>query len=165
MLHQQYRAVRCRRIGGPTMTSVGADGLGDMDARLEGKDAVVYGGGGSIGGAVARAFAREGARVHLAGRTSSSPESVAGGSRAAGGVAEIAVVDALDERAVDEHALLGRVASLADVGNAAVWAASDLARASTAATINISAGAPIDQEVEQVERGEAGPRRWGRLSG
>ena len=36
---------------------------------LENKNAVIYGGGGSIGGAVARAFAREGARVFLAGRT------------------------------------------------------------------------------------------------
>jgi 3-oxoacyl-[acyl-carrier protein] reductase len=36
---------------------------------LEGKNAVVYGGGGAIGGAVARAFARDGARVFLAGRT------------------------------------------------------------------------------------------------
>ena len=36
---------------------------------LEGRTAVVYGGAGSVGGAVARAFAGEGARVFLAGRT------------------------------------------------------------------------------------------------
>jgi len=36
---------------------------------LQNKNAVIYGGGGAIGGAVARAFAREGARVFLAGRT------------------------------------------------------------------------------------------------
>jgi NAD(P)-dependent dehydrogenase (short-subunit alcohol dehydrogenase family) len=36
---------------------------------LEDKNAIIYGGGGSIGGAVARAFAREGARVFLVGRT------------------------------------------------------------------------------------------------
>ena len=36
---------------------------------LEGKNAVIYGGGGSIGGAVARAFASEGASVFIAGRT------------------------------------------------------------------------------------------------
>jgi NAD(P)-dependent dehydrogenase (short-subunit alcohol dehydrogenase family) len=36
---------------------------------LENKDAVIYGGCGSIGGAVARAFASDGASVHLAGRT------------------------------------------------------------------------------------------------
>jgi 3-oxoacyl-[acyl-carrier protein] reductase len=71
---------------------------------LEGKNAVIYGGGGSIGGAVGRAFGREGARVFLAGRTRSKLEAVAEDIRAAGGQAETAQVDALDERAVDEHA-------------------------------------------------------------
>jgi 3-oxoacyl-[acyl-carrier protein] reductase len=71
---------------------------------LEGKNAVVYGAAGSIGGAVARAFAGEGARVFLAGRTRATLDEVAGGIRAAGGAAEAAVVDALDARAVDEHA-------------------------------------------------------------
>jgi NAD(P)-dependent dehydrogenase (short-subunit alcohol dehydrogenase family) len=71
---------------------------------LEGKNAVIYGGGGKVGGAVARAFAREGARVFLAGRTLEGLEEVAGEIRSAGGVAETAQVDALDERAVDEHA-------------------------------------------------------------
>jgi uncharacterized protein YndB with AHSA1/START domain len=37
---------------------------------LKNKNAVIYGGGGAIGGAVARAFAREGARVFLAGALS-----------------------------------------------------------------------------------------------
>jgi 3-oxoacyl-[acyl-carrier protein] reductase len=71
---------------------------------LDGKNAVIYGGGGSIGGAVARAFAREGAAVFLAGRTESRLAAVAEEVRAAGGRAETAVVDALDERAVDRHA-------------------------------------------------------------
>jgi 3-oxoacyl-[acyl-carrier protein] reductase len=71
---------------------------------LEGKNAVVYGGGGAIGGAVARAFAREGARVFLAGRTRERLAEVATGIRAAGGEAETAVVDALDRAAVDAHA-------------------------------------------------------------
>jgi 3-oxoacyl-[acyl-carrier protein] reductase len=71
---------------------------------LENKNAVIYGAGGSIGSAVARAFAREGARVHLAGRTIESLEQVAEEIRSAGGVAETAQVDALDETAVDEHA-------------------------------------------------------------
>jgi 3-oxoacyl-[acyl-carrier protein] reductase len=70
---------------------------------LEDKNAVIYGGGGSIGGAVARAFAREGARVFLAGRTESTLENVADDIRGAGGQAEPAVVDALDEHAVDRH--------------------------------------------------------------
>jgi len=71
---------------------------------LEDKNAVIYGGAGSIGGAVARAFAREGARVNLAGRTKPKLERVADDIRAAGGVAETAALDALDEEAVDEHA-------------------------------------------------------------
>ena len=71
---------------------------------LERKTAVVYGGGGSIGGAVARAFAREGAKVYLAGRTREKLDEVAEEIRSAGGAAETAEVDALDERAVDEHA-------------------------------------------------------------
>ena len=71
---------------------------------LENKNAIIYGAGGGIGGGVARAFAREGARVFLAGRTRATLEEAAGAITAAGGRAEVAVVDALDERAVDEHA-------------------------------------------------------------
>jgi 3-oxoacyl-[acyl-carrier protein] reductase len=71
---------------------------------LEGRTAVIYGGGGAIGEAVARAFGREGATVHLAGRTAATLDAVADDIRAAGGSAETAVVDALDERAVDAHA-------------------------------------------------------------
>ncbi|MEV3922352.1 SDR family NAD(P)-dependent oxidoreductase [Actinomadura coerulea] len=68
---------------------------------LENKTAVVYGGGGSIGGAMARAFAAEGARVFLAGRTPAKLDAVAEEIRAAGGLAETARVDALDEDAVN----------------------------------------------------------------
>lgn len=71
---------------------------------LDGKNAVVYGGGGAIGSAVARAFAREGAKVHLAGRTLTRLDTVADYIRAAGGHADTAQVDALDEAAVDAHA-------------------------------------------------------------
>jgi 3-oxoacyl-[acyl-carrier protein] reductase len=71
---------------------------------LEDKNAIVYGGGGSVGGAVARAFAREGAKVFLVGRTLATLEEVAEEIRSAGGVAETAQVDALDEKAVEEHA-------------------------------------------------------------
>jgi 3-oxoacyl-[acyl-carrier protein] reductase len=76
----------------------------EVDVLLENKNAVIYGGAGSIGGAVARAFAREGARVFLAGRTPATLDAVAEQIRAAGGLAETAEVDALDEHAVDEHA-------------------------------------------------------------
>jgi 3-oxoacyl-[acyl-carrier protein] reductase len=71
---------------------------------LEGKNAVIYGAGGSIGGAMAGAFAREGARVHLVGRTLASLQAVADRIRASGGSAQPARLDALDEKAVDEHA-------------------------------------------------------------
>jgi len=71
---------------------------------LDNKNAVIYGGGGAIGGAVARAFAREGATVYLAGRTLARLELVAREICAAGGKAETAEVDAMDERAVDRHA-------------------------------------------------------------
>jgi len=71
---------------------------------LEDRNAVIYGAGGAIGGGLARTFAREGARVFLAGRTRESLEAVAADIRATGGSAEVAVVDALNERAVDEHA-------------------------------------------------------------
>jgi NAD(P)-dependent dehydrogenase (short-subunit alcohol dehydrogenase family) len=70
---------------------------------LENKNAIVYGAGGAIGGAVARAFAREGARVFLAGRTLSTLDRVAEEISAAEGVAETAQVDALDEQAVEKH--------------------------------------------------------------
>lgn len=68
---------------------------------LENKTAVIYGGGGAIGGAVARAFAGAGARVHLAGRSRARLEEVANDIGDAAGVAE---VDALDEGAVAQHA-------------------------------------------------------------
>jgi 3-oxoacyl-[acyl-carrier protein] reductase len=72
---------------------------------LTGKNAVVYGGAGSIGGAVARAFAREGANVFLAGRTAKTLQPVAEEIGA-----EWAVVDALDQAAVDAHAdAIGRI--------------------------------------------------------
>ncbi len=66
---------------------------------LNGKNAIIYGGGGSIGGAIAWAYAAQGARVFLAGRTRATLAAVAGPIGA-----EIAEVDALDARAVDEHA-------------------------------------------------------------
>src|SRR6266849_2921967 len=74
-----------------------------MGTLLSNKNAVIYGAGGAIGGAVARAFAREGATVFLTGRGLKEVESVADEIRAAGGKAEAAQVDALDEAAIDKH--------------------------------------------------------------
>lgn len=70
---------------------------------LKDKVAVIYGAGGAIGGAVARAFAAEGARLFLTGRHRAPADVVAADVVAAGGSAEAAQVDALDERAVDGH--------------------------------------------------------------
>jgi len=70
---------------------------------LENKCAVVFGAGGSIGAAVAREFAAEGARVFLAGRTKPSLEAVAEQITAAGGKASATVVDALDDAGVNRY--------------------------------------------------------------
>jgi NAD(P)-dependent dehydrogenase (short-subunit alcohol dehydrogenase family) len=70
---------------------------------LKHKVAVVYGAGGAIGGAVARAFAREGATVFLAGRRLPVVEAVAEDIASSGGSADASKVDALDEQAVDTH--------------------------------------------------------------
>jgi NAD(P)-dependent dehydrogenase (short-subunit alcohol dehydrogenase family) len=70
---------------------------------LEDKTAVIYAAGGAIGSAVARAFGREGARLFLTGRDLDKVDPVAEEIVAAGGIAETAQVDALDERAVEEH--------------------------------------------------------------
>lgn len=71
---------------------------------LENKTAVVYGGGGAIGGAVARTFAREGARVFVAGRTRRKLDRVVADIVAAGGTASAHEVDVLDAASVDRHA-------------------------------------------------------------
>ena len=70
---------------------------------LENKVSVIYGGGGAIGGAIARAFAREGARVFLAGRTRAKLDKVVSEIRSAGGAVDAASVDALDKRQVDAY--------------------------------------------------------------
>ena len=71
---------------------------------LENRNAIIYGGGGGIGGAIARAFAREGAYVHLAGRTQATLDATAADITAGGGRADTALLDALDESQVDAHA-------------------------------------------------------------
>jgi 3-oxoacyl-[acyl-carrier protein] reductase len=71
---------------------------------LQDKVAVIYGASGAIGGAVAREFAREGARVFLAARDLEKVDAVAKAIAAEGGRAESAVVDALDEASIERHA-------------------------------------------------------------
>jgi NAD(P)-dependent dehydrogenase (short-subunit alcohol dehydrogenase family) len=70
---------------------------------LQNKVAVIYGGGGAIGGAVARAFSREGTKLFLTGRLRAPVEAIAQEIVSAGGSAEAAEVDALDEPALDRH--------------------------------------------------------------
>src|SRR3954467_14893848 len=90
------RATPAGRIGKPTSLR--------CNVLLENKTAVVYGGGGAIGSAVALAFGREGARVFLAGRTPDKLNRVAADIRAAGGTAETAVGGRLEAAQVDAHA-------------------------------------------------------------
>ena len=70
---------------------------------LENKNAIVYGAGGAVGGAVARAMARDGAAVYLAGRTLAPVRAVADELAAGGATAHAAQVDALDEEAIAGH--------------------------------------------------------------
>lgn len=70
---------------------------------LQNKNAVIYGAGGSLGGAVAKAFSEAGATVFLTGRNISSVQTIADEILKAGGKAEADVVDALDEKAVNSH--------------------------------------------------------------
>jgi len=74
-----------------------------MTGFLESKTAIVYGAGGGIGSAVASAFARDGANVFLVGRTRGTLDEAAKAITDAGGRASVAVLDATDEAAVDEH--------------------------------------------------------------
>jgi NAD(P)-dependent dehydrogenase (short-subunit alcohol dehydrogenase family) len=70
---------------------------------LKNKIAVIYGASGAIGGAVARAFAHEGATLFLTGRDGASVVGLANDVVSEGGSAEAEEVDALDEQAVDTH--------------------------------------------------------------
>jgi 3-oxoacyl-[acyl-carrier protein] reductase len=75
-----------------------------MNTRLlQDKNAVIFGAGGSIGAAVARGFAAEGAVVFLAGRTKASLEAVAKQITASGGEALTAVIDTLDDASTNRY--------------------------------------------------------------
>src|SRR5882757_7182753 len=70
---------------------------------LQNKNAIIYGAGGSLGGAVARTLAGAGARVFLTGRNLTSVQKTAEEILASGGAAEVGEVDALDEKAIKDH--------------------------------------------------------------
>jgi NAD(P)-dependent dehydrogenase (short-subunit alcohol dehydrogenase family) len=78
---------------------------------LQNKNAIIYGAGGSLGGAVAIALASAGARVFLTGRNLASVQKVADEIIASGGLAEVDQVDALDEKAINNH--INRVVNIA----------------------------------------------------
>lgn len=94
---------------------------------LTNKTAVVYGAAGHIGSAVSRAFARDGAKVFLAGRTLAKLRKLAEEITAAGGVAEAAEVDALDKAAIERHldAVIGKAGGV-DISFNAIGIRGDL---------------------------------------
>ncbi len=90
---------------------------------LKDRTAIIYGGSGAVGGAVAKAYAREGAHVVLAARTVAPLEAVAEDIRAAGGRADVAPVDATDRDAVAEHfaEIAGQAGPVKLMFNAIEW--------------------------------------------
>lgn len=70
---------------------------------LQDKNAVVFGARGSIGAAVAKEVASEGALVFLAGRTKSSLDDMAKQIIASGGEARTAVIDTLDDASTSQY--------------------------------------------------------------
>ncbi len=94
-----------------------------MSGPLDGRGAVVTGGGRGIGAAVARALSAAGAAVLVAARTRAEVERVAAELRAGGGAAHAAVCDVTDPQSVEALAraaegALGKVDIL--VNNAGV---------------------------------------------
>jgi NAD(P)-dependent dehydrogenase (short-subunit alcohol dehydrogenase family) len=70
--------------------------------RLENKVAVIYS-DGTVGSAIAKSFAREGAKVFLTGRTLTKLKAIADEISSTGGEIGTAQFDALDEKAVVKH--------------------------------------------------------------
>jgi NAD(P)-dependent dehydrogenase (short-subunit alcohol dehydrogenase family) len=106
---------------------------------LEGKHAVVFGAGGSIGAAVAKEFAAEGAEVFLAGRTKSSVEEVAKQITTGGGRAHATVLDALDDAAVNQYVddIVKQIGSIDIVFNAVGPLAKEYGNGKNAADLEI----------------------------
>jgi 3-oxoacyl-[acyl-carrier protein] reductase len=70
---------------------------------LKNKNAIIYGAGPSIGGAVAHAFAREGANVFVTGRSKNALDKLVDEIVSTGGSATAAIVNAMDEKEVQAH--------------------------------------------------------------
>lgn len=90
---------------------------------LRNKVAMVYGGSGAVGGAVAKAYARAGAHVVLAARNREPLQAVAAAIEADGGSAEAMVVDARDPAAITAHLaeVSGRLGPVGIMFNGVVW--------------------------------------------
>jgi NAD(P)-dependent dehydrogenase (short-subunit alcohol dehydrogenase family) len=104
--------------------------------RLNGKVAIVTGGGGGIGGATARALAREGASVLVVDVNEEAAAAVAGGIRDAGGVAENFRADLSEEQDVEAvmAEVVKRFGRLDVLHNNAALTDSDFLSADTAVT-------------------------------
>ncbi|HXA72868.1 MAG TPA: SDR family oxidoreductase [Acidimicrobiales bacterium] len=104
--------------------------------RLNGKVAIVTGGGGGIGGATARALAREGASVLVVDVNEEAAAAVAGGIRDAGGVAENFRADLSQEQDVEAviAEVVKRFGRLDVLHNNAALTDSDFLSADTAVT-------------------------------
>ncbi|HEX3384945.1 MAG TPA: SDR family oxidoreductase [Mucilaginibacter sp.] len=89
---------------------------------LQNKNAFIYGAGGSLGGAMAKAFAKAGAKVFVTGLHLDNVQKLADEINTAGGHAEAAEVDALDEKAVNDHiAALVKQVGTVDISFNAAW--------------------------------------------
>ena len=104
--------------------------------RLNGKVAIVTGGGGGIGGATARALAREGAAVLVVDVNEEAADAVARGISDTGGVAESSRADLSEEREVKAvvATVVQRFGRLDVLHNNAALTDSDFLSADTAVT-------------------------------
>ncbi len=139
-----------------------------MTALLEGRIAIIYGAGGSLGSATAKAFAREGATVHLVGRAREPLEALhrylaaelgprgtrvvgihtAGvhGTLSAEKIAEAAGIDPsmMDVDAIDagiaQATMLKRTPTISQIAETATFLACDRAGAITSGIVNATCG-------------------------
>lgn len=90
---------------------------------LKGRIAIVYGASGAVGGAVARAFAREGAMVVLAARRREPLDGVSMDIKSRNGLAEVMPVDTTDPIAVNRHLndVIDRFGHVTLMFNAVSW--------------------------------------------
>ncbi|UJW86289.1 SDR family NAD(P)-dependent oxidoreductase [Devosia sp. SL43] len=90
---------------------------------LKNKTALIYGGSGAVGGAVARAYAREGAHVVLAARNRAPLDAVAEEIRAVGGKVDVTLVDARDPASIAAHLdeVTGRLGPVQIMFNGIYW--------------------------------------------